>query len=359
MTIAATRWVMTAVNAPFGQESFDLQAPGRGQVSVEIAGCGVCHTDLGYLYDGVRTNHPLPLTLGHEISGRVVACGDGAGQWAEKAVIISAVIPCGECDLCRRGKGTICRAQQMPGNDIQGGFASHINVPARGLCAIDEKRLGDRGMGLADLSVVADALTTPYQAVLQSGLGHGDLAIVVGAGGVGGYAVQVACAMGATVVAIDIDDAKLTLIADYGASKTFNTKVVSGRELKKAIAAFAKDQGLRATEWFIFECSGSTAGQQTAYGLLVHGATLSVVGFTMDKTELRLSNLMAYHARALGNWGCTPDNYPGAIDLVLDGKVHVLPFVEHHPLDQINDVFEMVHAHKLKRRAILVPRGAD
>ncbi len=355
MTIAAHRWVMTAVNEPLSREDFSLEVPGRGEVSVEIAGCGVCHTDLGYLYDGVRTNHPLPLTLGHEISGRVVACGSDCGEWNGKAVIIAAVIPCGVCDLCQRGKGTICRAQKMPGNDIQGGFATHINVPVRGLCAIDEDRLTARGMTLADLSVVADALTTPYQAAIQSGIGQGDLAIVIGAGGVGGYAVQVAAALGAIVVAIDIDDDKLQSIADYGASITFNTKEISGRDLKKAIAAFAAEQGLRATEWFIFECSGSTAGQQAAYGLLVHGATLSVVGFTMDKTELRLSNLMAYHARALGNWGCTPDLYAGAIDLVLDGQVHVLPFVEQHPLDQINAVFEDVHAHKLKRRAILVP----
>ena len=355
MAITAHRWVMTAVNEPMSREDFILDAPGAGEATVEIAGCGVCHTDLGYLYDGVRTNHDLPLTLGHEISGRVVACGDGSENWDGKAVIIAAVIPCGHCDLCRRGKGTICRAQKMPGNDIQGGFATHINVPVRGLCAVDESRLAARKMQLADLSVVADAVTTPYQAAVQSGIGTGDLAIVIGAGGVGGYAVQVAAALGATVVAIDIDDAKLEAIAQYGATKTFNSKEISGRDLKKAIAAFAAEQDLRPTEWFIFECSGSAAGQQAAYGLLVHGATLSVVGFTMDKVELRLSNLMAYHARALGNWGCTPDLYAGAIDLVLDGKIHVLPFVEQHPLENINTVFEDVHAHKLKRRAILVP----
>ncbi len=355
MTIAAHRWVMTAVNAAMSREDFGLTGPGPGEVSVEIAGCGVCHTDLGYLYDGVRTNHDLPLTLGHEISGRVVACGEGAEDWNGKAVIIAAVIPCGVCDLCKRGKGTICRAQKMPGNDIQGGFASHINVPARGLCALDEDRLAARGMRLADMSVVADALTTPYQAAVQSGIGQGDLAIVIGAGGVGGYAVQICSALGATVIAIDIDDGKLKTIAEYGATKTFNAKTISGRDLKKAIGEFAREQKLRATEWFIFECSGSAAGQQAAYGLLVHGATLSVVGFTMDKGEFRLSNLMAYHARALGNWGCTPELYAGAVDLVLDGRVHVLPFVEHHPLDEINSVFEDAHAHKLNRRAILVP----
>jgi len=303
----------------------------------------------------VRTNHPLPLVLGHEISGVVVATGPGADDWAGKSVVISAVIPCGVCDLCKRGKGTICRSQMMPGNDIQGGFASHITVPARGLSEVDLTRLEARGMTLADMSVVADAVTTPYQAVLQADVQPGSLAIVIGVGGVGGYAAQIAAAKGATVVAIDVDDAKLEMISNYGASATFNAREISGRDLKKAIGAFAKENGLPSTEWYIFECSGTAAGQTAAFGLLVHGATLSVVGFTMDKLELRLSNLMAFHARALGNWGCTPDHYPAAIDMVLDGDVQVLPFVEQHPLEDINAIFEAAHNHQLTRRAILTP----
>ena len=345
----------SAVGAPMTREAFEPAAPGPDEVTLEVAGCGVCHTDLGYLYDGVRTNHAMPLTLGHEISGRIVAAGSEAQEWQGRPAIISAVIPCGTCDLCKRGKGTICRNQKMPGNDIPGGFASHITVPVQGLCSVDESRLTKAGLTLADLSVVAVAVNTPYQAVLQAGVAPGSLAVVIGVGGVGGYAVQIAAAFGATVVAVDIDADKLKAMAENGAAATFDARQLSGRELKKAIAAFAKERGLPATEWFVFECSGTAVGQQTAFGLLVHGATLCVVGFTMDKVELRLSNLMAFHARALGNWGCPPDLYPGALDLVLDGKVNLKPFIEHHPLDDINKVFEATHAHQLKRRAILIP----
>ena len=130
---------------------------------------------------------------------------------------------------------------------------------------------------------------------------------------------------------------------------------MDGKALKGAISAFAKAQGLPTTEWFIFECSGTAAGQLTAYGLLVHGATLGVVGFTMDKVEVRLSNLMAFDARALGNWGCPPELYPAALDLVLEGKVLLKPFVEPHPLDDINRVFAAVHHREIKRRAVMVP----
>lgn len=349
------RWTMTAVGQPLSRESFDLTPPAPGQVTVAVAGCGVCHTDLGYFYDGVRTNHPLPLTLGHEISGRVVAAGDGTGSWLGRSVIVPAVIPCGTCDLCRRGKGTICPNQKMPGNDIQGGFASHITVPAIGLCPVDEDRLAAAGLTLADVSVVADAVTTPYQAVVQAEVRPGSLAVVIGVGGVGGYCAQIAAAFGATVVAIDVDPVKLDTIARFGAAKTINAREVPAKDLKKVIGGFAKENGLPSREWTIFECSGTAAGQTAAYGLLVHGATLCVVGFTMDKVEVRLSNLMAFHARALGNWGCPPDLYPPTLDLVLDGRINLKDFVEQRPLDSINAVFEEAHAHTLTRRAVMVP----
>jgi 6-hydroxycyclohex-1-ene-1-carbonyl-CoA dehydrogenase len=354
MAIDAYRWLMTAPGAPLVSDPFRPE-PGPADVVVAVAGCGVCHTDLGYYYDGVRTNQPLPLALGHEVSGRVVEAGDAARQWIGKAVIVPAVLPCGECDLCSRGLSTICRRQKMPGNDIHGGFASHLVVPARGLCEVDEPRLARSGLALADVSIVADALTTPYQAVQRAGVVPGTLAIVVGAGGVGGYCVQIARAFGARVVAIDVDDGKLAQIGAHGgASLTLNARTHDTKALKAAISAFAKDNGLAPTEWRVFECSGTAPGQLTAFGLLVHGATLSVVGFTMDKVEVRLSNLMAFDARALGNWGCPPDRYPAALGLVLDGKVAIKPFVEQHPLSDINRVFDAVHRREIAKRVVLV-----
>jgi len=268
---------------------------------------------------------------------------------------VPAVIPCGQCDACRRGKATICPQQKMPGNDVHGGFATHVALPAQGLCPVDEARLARAGLGLADLSVVADAVTTPYQAVVQAGVGKGDLAVVVGVGGVGSYCAQIARAFGAEVVAVDVDQAKLDLLSAQGVAHALNPRQLDPKALKKAISEHARQRGARAREWAIFECSGTAAGQATAWGLLVHGATLAVVGFTLDKVEVRLSNLMAFHARALGNWGCPPELYPAALELVLDGKVQLGPYVERHPLSEINRVLEDVHARKLTRRAVLVP----
>ena len=244
----AHRWEMEEPGTPLKLVEFEPDSPEPSEVLVEIAGCGVCHTDLGFYYDGVRTKHPLPLTLGHEMSGRVIETGSDAGEWRDRTVIVPAVIPCGTCDLCVRGRGTICRKQKSPGIDMHGGFGTHITVPSAGLCEIDTARLADIGMELADAAVIADALTTPYQAVVQAEIEPGDLAVVIGVGGVGGYAVQIAAAKGATVVAIDIDQAKLDQLGDHGASMTINATEIQGRDVRDAIRAFAKENDLWVVE---------------------------------------------------------------------------------------------------------------
>lgn len=352
----AYRWVMTSAGQPLVKAAMDVGLPEPKEVVVAISGCGVCHTDIDYYYNGVRTSHPLPLTLGHEISGRVEKAGAGAEEWLGRAVVVPAVLPCGECDLCRRGKGTICRGQKMPGNHIHGGFATHIRVPASGLCAVDEGRLHSAGLELADVSVVADAVTSPYQAAVRAGVGPGDLVVVVGVGGIGAFSIQVANALGGTVVALSHSEEKLAQMTSFGAALTLNLgRFESSREIKQAILSFAKANGLRSTEWIVMECSGSVASQEMAFDLLVPGATLCVVGYNMNKGSFRLSSLMAYDARALGNWGCPPDLYPQALEMVLSGKIDVRSFVEQRPLDRINDTFAAVRDHRLARRAVLVP----
>jgi len=179
--------------------------------------------------------------------------------------------------------------------------------------------------------------------------------VVIGIGGVGGYAVQIAHAMGAQVVAIDVDSQRLQKMEQYGAQRLINAREHDSREIKSLVRGFVKQQGLRTTEWKIFECSGTTAGQQTAFSLLTHGAHLAIVGFTMGKLELRLSNLMAFGARMQGNWGCLPELYPQALQLVLDGKVQMKPFVKCHALGDINAIFDAAKNHQLTERAILVP----
>lgn len=342
---------LNAGGAPLVIEELPVPVPGRDQVRVRVAGCGVCHTDIGFWRDGVVPRHALPLTLGHEVSGVVEEAGEAFRVLLGREVIVPAVMPCGHCDLCLAGRGNACKRQIMPGNDLDGGFAESLVVPGRGLCVVEERP----GYDLAELSVIADAVTTPYQAVIRSGLKAGDLAIVVGTGGVGGYAVQVAAALGARVVAIDVDDERLDAIGPYGASMTLNSKVIDFKTIKKDVTAQAAEWGCALHGWKIFECSGHTAGQETAFGLLGSAGTLMVVGFTLGKIEVRLSNLMAFDATVQGTWGCLPELYPATLKLVTSGRVTLKPFIERHPMSQGPEVLRRVADHELQRRAILEP----
>lgn len=347
-------WEMVAQGEPLTRATRQIDEAGLtgDQALVEVAGCGVCHTDLGFLYGGVRTRHPLPLTLGHEISGRVVATGPDASSLVGAAVVVPAVVPCGECGACKAGRGAVCPAQVFPGNDEHGGFASHVVVPGRGLCRVDEEKLAAAGISLSTLSVIADAVSTPYQAILNSGLETGDLAIVVGTGGVGSFAVQLASACGAHVVALDIDSERLDRVR--GAALRIDA-AEDGRAIKKQIRAFVKEESLPPTGWKIFETSGHPAGQELAFSLLGYDGHLGVVGFTRDKVTIRLSNLMAFDATARGTWGCLPEHYPAIVDLVLAGDVVIEPFVEEHPMSHINEIFEALRRHEQKLRPVLVP----
>jgi 6-hydroxycyclohex-1-ene-1-carbonyl-CoA dehydrogenase len=327
--------------------------PKADEVIIEVAGCGVCHTDVGFAVQGIPTRHPLPLILGHEISGRVVAAGTQAATWEGKNVVVPAVIPCGNCLACTAGRPTICRRQFMPGNDGDGGFATHVRVPMRGLCPVPDSL--PRGLSLEVLSVVADAVTTPYEAIRRSGLGSNDVAVFVGVGGIGGFGVQIAAALGAATVAIDVDRERLDLAAAHGASLALDAGSADAKELKSAVRSFVKQSGRGGIGLKVFETSGTPAGQATAFALLDHGGYLAVVGYTPKKAEVRLSNLMALDATARGNWGCPPDQYPAALSLVLEGKVVLEPYIEKHPLTETPEIFQAVVEHQIKRRVVLIP----
>jgi len=342
---------LTVAGAALEIHDVPTPSPAADEVLIRVAGCGVCHTDIGFWKEGVPTRHPLPLTLGHEISGVVVDAGAAWRAWIGREVIVPAVIPCGECELCRAGRGNACRKQLMPGNDIDGGFAEFIAAPGRGLCPVETRG----SYSLADLSVVADAVTTPYQAVARSGLSPGDLAIVVGVGGVGGYAVQIAAAMGAHVAALDVDDARLAALAAHGAGLAVNTAGADFKSVKKQVAGFAAAHGCESHRWRIFECSGRPGGQEMAFGLLGHAGTLMVIGFTLEKIALRLSNLMAFDATVQGSWGCRTELYPPALALVTDNRITLHPFIERFPMSRAPEVLQRVADHATPKRAILEP----
>ena len=354
MTLATTRaWNMLEPGKLAAEERTINSVP-TGEALIEVAGCGVCHTDLSFFYDGVKTRAEMPLTLGHEISGTVLALGEGADDsLLGKPVVVPAVMPCGECELCQAGERRICRKQIMPGNDRHGGFASHVLVPTRYVCPVPEAVLAKHE--LWQLAVIADAITTPFQAVKRAGLKAGELAVVIGTGGIGIYAVQIAKATGAHVIALDINENKLALAKEHGADATIHTPSVEPKALRKEIEKTAADLGAPRYCWRIFETSGTAGGQQTAFSLLTFGASVAVVGFTMSKLELRISNLMAFDASMFGIWGADPLLYPEVLDWIAEGRIRLSPLVAARPLDEIATVFEEAHHGKHRERIVLRP----
>lgn len=323
------------------------------EVLVEIKGCGVCHTDLSYFYQGVPTVTKPPLTLGHEISGVVV---EGSADLIGKEVIVPAVMPCNSCPICAKKRENRCLNQKMPGNslDIYGGFASHIPVPKRDLCFIENRK----DFPLEILAVVADAVTTPYQAAKRGDISSGDLVIIVGAaGGVGTYMTQMAKAFGAKyVVGFDINDEKLNNMLNFGADFVINPLGKDTKEIKEIFKSFCKERGVPSNfGWKIFECTGTKAGQELALEFLSFIGRLVVVGYGPHKVEYMLSKLMAFDAEIFGTWGCPPKYYPDVLKLVLDEKVKIKPFVETRPMSEIERVFDEAHHGKLKKRVVLIP----
>ena len=323
-----------------------------GEVLVEIAGCGVCHTDLGYFYDGVPTVNKPPLTLGHEISGIVVA---GDEEWVGKEVIIPAVMPCRKCILCKTGRGNRCLNQKMPGNSLgmYGGFSSHIPVPSIDLCEI--KNRGD--IPLEHLAVLADAGTTPYQAAKRADLQPGDNVVVIGiGGGVGQYMGQIVKGLGANIViGIDITQEKLDRALNYGADFVINSSDKDARAVSGEFKGICKENGLPSFGWKIFEVTGSKGGQEIGLTLLSFIGKLIIIGFGLGKLEYMVSKLMAFDAEIIGTWGCLPEYYPIVVNMAISGKINIDAFVQTRPMSTIVESFEEAHKVPPDQRIVLTP----
>ncbi|WP_022665721.1 6-hydroxycyclohex-1-ene-1-carbonyl-CoA dehydrogenase [Desulfospira joergensenii] len=332
----------------------DVPKLNPGEVLVEVAGCGICHTDLGYYYYGVPTVNQPPLTLGHEISGVVVDAAGDVSAWLGREVIVPAVMPCRECHLCKTGRGNRCLSQKMPGNSmgIYGGFSSHIPVPALDLCPVTDR--GD--ISLEELAVVADAATTPFQAARRADVQTGDHTIVIGVGGVGQYMVQILKALGAaTVIAVDINQERLDVMEKNGADFIVNSMGKTPREVSGEIKAFRKKKGLPNFGWKIFEVSGTRPGQELGLGLLSFTGKMVVVGFGPHKVEYSISRLMAFDAELIGTWGCLPEYYPSVLGMITSGRINFRDFVQTRPMSTIVESFEEAHTQSPDRRIVLVP----
>ncbi len=319
-----------AAHQPLELVDVSTPEPRPGEVLVRVAGCGVCHTDLHYIDHGTPTFKPPPIILGHEVAGTVAEVGAGVTSLAAGArVLIPAVLSCGHCALCRSGRENICENSQMLGNHIDGGYAEFVAVPAKDVVHMPDN------VPLVEGSIIADAVTTPYHAVVRRGrVTPGDWVVVFGCGGVGLSLVQIASAVGGRVIAVDVKDAKLETAKRFGATAVFNATTT--KKLDKEIRALSGG-GVDVA----FEAVGKAATQEVALNCLATGARLVLVGYSPETLPFNAGRVMFREIEVLGSLGCRPVDYPRAIEMVRQGHVRLLDLVTHRfPLERIAEALD-------------------
>ena len=320
--------------------------PKAGEILVKVAACGVCHTDLHYLDHNVPTFKQPPMILGHEPSGIAAGIGAGVKNFKEgDRVLLPAVLTCGYCYNCRIGKENICDNMVMFGNHVDGAYAEYVIAPAKDTLHLPE------GVPLEEGSIIADAISTPYHAVVNRGkVKAGDNVVVFGCGGVGINAVQIAAAAGASVIAVDIVPEKLELAKKFGAQEVINAK-----ETERIDKVVKKMTGGGAD--VTFEVIGNPTTIQAAFACIRKGGRTVVVGFTDKKVELPAAKIMFFEQEIVGSLGCRPVDYPKIIEMVRTGKIKIKELVTgKFPLEKINDAFDLLRSGEpTVLRSIVVP----
>lgn len=230
-------------------EDVPIPEPGPGEVLVKVAFCGICHSDLS-LINGTFPSQQAVVTQGHEASGTVAKLGAGVTGWAEgDRVVVAAGRPCLECVNCRRGDLSNCLRIRLMAFAYDGAWAEYTVTQAFGLTRIPDD------VPLEQAAILADAVSTPYGAVVRTGkVGIGESVGVWGVGGVGTHVVQLARLVGAApIIAVDIKPAVLERALALGADFAFDARddalqdkirdVTGGRQLDVAFDAV----GLKST----------------------------------------------------------------------------------------------------------------
>ncbi len=193
---------------------------GPDEVLIKVKACGICRTDLK-IQKGLFDNRIIHLQhiMGHEFAGTVERAGSRVrGMAVGRRVVAHFYISCGKCRFCKEGRENLCSHITRPGFELAGAYAQYVKVPADNVVP-----LGDR-ISFEEAAVLPDAVATPYHALRMGELKPGESVLVVGLGGLGIHAIQIAKALGGRVIACDIDEARLKVAAGYGADEVFNAR---------------------------------------------------------------------------------------------------------------------------------------
>ena len=289
--------VARELGKPVVVETIEVAAPRHGEVTVRLAACGVCHSDLSATNGTIP--YPLPLVLGHEGAGVIVAVGDGVDNFAVGDHVISSFVSmCGHCHYCQTGRPQLCvqslevavhparrhRAHaRFRGKDLNvfcgcGVMAELATVHMGNVVKIDQQMPLDRAALIS-----CGVMTGVGAAVNTAKVEAGSIAVIFGCGGVGLNAIQGCAIAGAgMIVAVDTSDEKLELAKQFGATHGFNISGQddAGKDLFKLTGGGAD---------YAFDCVGVGKISEMAWGVLRRGGTAVIVGIAGPKDQITLN----------------------------------------------------------------------
>ncbi|PBC47722.1 S-(hydroxymethyl)mycothiol dehydrogenase [Rhodococcus sp. ACS1] len=347
--------------APVEIATVNIPDPGPGEVVVDIAACGVCHTDLTYRDGGI--NDEFPFLLGHEASGIVESVGEGVTSVAVgDFVVLNWRAVCGQCRACKRGRPQYCfdthnAAQRMTledGTELTpalgiGAFADKTLVHA-GQCTKVDASADPAVVGLLGCGVMAGL----GAAVNTGNVGRGDTVAVIGCGGVGDAAIMGARLAGANkIIAIDRDEKKLEWAKDLGATHTVNGGEVDAVEaVRELTGGFGAD--------VVIDAVGRPETWKQAFYARDLAGTVVLVGVpTPDmRLEMPLIDFFSRGGSLKSSWygDCLPErDFPMLVDLFQQGRLPLEKFVtERIKIDEVEEAFHRMHAGEVLRSVVVL-----
>lgn len=343
-------------------ETIVVPDPGPGEALVDVAACGVCHTDLHYREGGI--NDEFPFLLGHEAAGRVAAVGDGVDEVAPgDFVVLNWRAVCGRCRACRKGRPQYCFATHNAAQKMTLADGTVV-TPALGIGAFADKTLVAAGQctpvaeaadpavaGLLGCGVMAGLGAT----MLTGGVGRGDSVAVFGCGGVGDAAIAGAVLAGATtVVAVDIDDRKLELARTFGATHTVNASRDDPVDaVRAATGGFGADVCVEAV-------GHPRVLEQAFYARDLAGTVVQVGVPTpqMRWPDIPMIDFFGRGGALKPSWygDCLPSrDFPLLVDLYLQGRLPLEKFVsERIGLDEVEEAFHRMEKGEVLRSVVVL-----
>lgn len=330
--------VVNEFNEKLEVKEVTISKPGLGEILVKMEACGVCHTDLHAAQGDWPVKPKLPVIPGHEGVGIVEEIGEGVTsiKVGDRVGIPWLFKACGECEFCLAGKETLCMDQLNGGYSADGAFSEYCVASADYVARIPEN------VDSVEIAPILCAGVTTYKALKISGAKPGDWVAIYGIGGLGHVALQYAKAMGFKVVAVDIQDDKLTLAKELGADLTINGKNTDPVEKIKEETGGVQSSISVAVTKVAFE---------QAYHSVKRGGSVVLVGLPNDEIPVPIFDTVLNGVSVKGSIVGTRKDMQEALQFAADGKVKAI--VSTAKLENINDVLNDMVDGKINGRVVL------